>query len=279
MGPSGRLPTYREIAGPDLSGIGAQVAAQHARVTARLAGVRYVVAVASGKGGVGKSFVTARLGEALAAAGLTVGILDADVNGPTIPRLTGAARPVLRVAGGVVEPFVTAAGVRVFSAEFLVAPGEPVRWHAPQGDAFVWRGTLEAQALREMLSDVAWGVLDVLLVDLPPGPGRLEDLSDLVPGLAGVLAVTIPSGEALDAVRRALALSRERGTRLLGIVENLTGHRCPSCGHEHAAFPGDAGAQLSAEFAVPILGRLPIDPPEQVVRDLGRAVWARLEHP
>lgn len=277
------LPRYRDHAEPDRSGVLHQVAAQRERVTARLAAVRYVLAVASGKGGVGKSFVAARLASRLAAAGRRVGLLDADLNGPTAPRLTGAARPPVRPSrhpaepAATVEPAVTADGVRVFSAEFLAAPGEPVRWREPAGDAFVWRGTLEAGTVREMLADVAWGELDLLLVDLPPGPARLADLHGLVPRLAGVLAVTIPTPESLDAVRRALLLARERALRIVGVVENLASQLCPFCGHAHPAFAGDAGARLAAEFAAPLLGRLPFDPATAALDELAGAVWQALE--
>ena len=271
------LPTYHDLAEPDRSGILAQVQAQHARVAARLAAVRHVVAVASGKGGVGKSYIAASLARRLGSAGHAVGLLDADLNGPTAPRLSGAARPPVRPSDGSVQPAVTADGVRVFSAEFLAAPGEPVRWREPEGDAFVWRGTLEAGAVREMLADVAWGELDLLLVDLPPGPARLADLHGLVPGLRGVLAVTIPSLESLDAVRRALLLARDRGVPLLGVIENLVEHACPNCGQRHPAFEGDAGARLSAEFGVPLLAHLPFRPTDPELDRLAAAVWAAVE--
>ncbi|MEX0690814.1 MAG: P-loop NTPase [Gemmatimonadales bacterium] len=269
---AGRLPTYREVTGPDQSGIGQQVADQHARVAARLAEVRYLVAVASGKGGVGKSFVAAGLATAAVRGGWRVGLLDADINGPTAPRLAGASRPVPRVAQGSIEPAVTSAGVRLFSPEFLVAPGEPVRWREPEGDGFVWRGTLEAGLLREMLADVAWGPLDLLVVDLPPGPARLADLRGLAPGLAGVVAVTIPTAESYDAVRRAILLAQDRAIPLLGLVENMVAHVCPHCGQTRPAFAGDAGARLAATFAIPCLARLPFDPPTAAFDALADAV-------
>jgi ATP-binding protein involved in chromosome partitioning len=273
------LPSYRDLTDPDRSGILEQVGAQHARVAARLASVRHVVAVASGKGGVGKSFVAARLAERLAAGGRAVGLLDADINGPTIPRLLATAQPLNRSTAHGVEPAITAEGVRVFSAAFLAPPGEPVRWREPEGDAFVWRGTLEAGAVREMLADVAWGALDLLLVDLPPGPARLADLHGLVPGLRGVLAVTIPSVESLDAVRRSLLLARDRAVPLLGVVENLVGHRCGRCGELEPAFEGDAGAQIAAEFGVPLLARLPFKPSDAELGALTAAVRAAVERP
>jgi ATP-binding protein involved in chromosome partitioning len=271
------LPRYRDHVEPDRSGILDQVHEQHARVATRLAAVRHVVAVASGKGGVGKSYVAAQLARRLARTGRTVGLLDADLTGPTVPRLIGAGPPPIRVTGGAAEPAVTADGVRVFSAEFLAAPGEPVRWREPAGDAFVWRGTLEAGAVREMLADVAWGQLDLLLVDLPPGPGRLSDLHGLVPGLRGLVAVTIPSLESRDAVRRTLLLARERGVPLLGVVENMAAHVCPSCGDEHPAFAGEAGRLLAEDFAMPLLGRLPFGPSDAALDGLARTVWAGVE--
>jgi ATP-binding protein involved in chromosome partitioning len=271
------LPTYRDLAEPDRSGIPDQVGEQRVRVAARLAGVRHVVAVASGKGGVGKSYVAAKLAQRLAAAGRAVGLLDADLNGPTIPRLTQTAQPLNRSAADAIQPAVTADGVRVFSAEFLAAPGDPLRWREPEGDAFVWRGTLEAGAVREMLADVAWGRLDLLLVDLPPGPARLADLHGFVPGLRGVVAVTLPSDESLDAVRRSLLLARERGVPLLGMVENLVATVCPGCGGTHPTFVGEAGARLSAEFEIPLLARLPFHPSDGALDAMAASMWAAVE--
>jgi ATP-binding protein involved in chromosome partitioning len=271
------LPTYRDLPNPDRSGIPEQVGAQRGRVAARLAGVRHVVAVASGKGGVGKSYVAARLAQRLASAGRTVGLLDADLNGPTIPRLMQTAQPLNRSTADAIQPAVTADGVRVFSAEFLAAPGDPLRWKEPEGDAFVWRGALEAGAVREMLADVAWGELDLLLVDLPPGPARLADLHGFVPGLRGVVAVTLPSDESLDAVRRSLLLARERGAPLLGVVENLVGRRCRGCGAMEPLFQGDAGSLIAAEFEIPLLARLPFGPTDEEIAVLAAALWAVVE--
>lgn len=274
-----RLRGYHELTDPDRSGIGEQVAAQRQRVAARLAGVRRTVAVMSGKGGVGKSFVAAHLAIALRSRGLDVGLLDADLNGPTIPRLLTLPRQTVATTADGVRPATTAEGVRVFSMAFLMPDGDPLRWSGPAGDAFVWRGTLEAGALRELLADVAWGALDVLVVDLPPGTPRLDDLRELVPALSGVIAVTIPSAESLDAVRRALRAARDAGAPVLGIVENMAGHACRACGHEEPVFPGDAGAALAREFGVEILARLPFAPAPALVDELGAVVAGRLEAP
>jgi ATP-binding protein involved in chromosome partitioning len=274
------LPSYRDLTDPDRSGILDQVGAQRARVAARLAPVRHVVAVASGKGGVGKSYVAAQLAQRLAAAGRAVGLLDADLNGPTIPRLMRSAGPPVRRSADSVEPAVTPEGIRIFSAAFLTAPGDPVRWREPEGgDAFVWRGALEAGVLREMLADVAWGERDVLLVDLPPGPAGLADLHGLVPDLRGVLAVTIPSDESRDAVRRSLLLAQDRALPLLGVVENMAGRRCQKCGALEPLFKGNAGPQLAGEFGIPLLARLPFGPTDEDLDALATALWARVERP
>ena len=187
--------TYHDVAGRDRSGLAEQVGAQRDRVKRRLQSVERVVAVMSGKGGVGKSYVTAALacgakrswGKAVG-----VGVLDADLNGPTAARMLDASGPV-KVREDAVEPAVGNEGVLVFSMDLLLDEGQPLRWNEPAGDRFVWRGTLETGALREFLSDVGWGTLDLLLVDLPPGSAQIRDLAELVPDLAGAVAVTIPT--------------------------------------------------------------------------------------
>lgn len=253
-----RFRTYHEVQGEDRSALLGQVVAQRQRVAERLAGVKRVIGVMSGKGGVGKSYVTAGLARALGLQG-SVGVLDADVNGPTVARLLGAHGPV-RITDDA-HPVEGVDGVRVFSTDLLLEDDVPLRWRDPGSERFVWRGTLEAGALREFLSDVAWGVLDILLVDLPPGPAALDDLAQLVPELAGVLAVTIPSEESRRSVARSMAAAQAAGLRVLGVIENMSGYACPGCGEVHPLFPGDAGASLAEKFGVPLLGRVPFAPP------------------
>lgn len=256
--------TYHQVTGPDASGIGEQVAVQRERVRARLATVRRVVAVMSGKGGVGKSFVTARLAQALAAS-RRVGILDADFNGPTIPALLGANPSPFPLPRSGVEPARSAEGVRFISMAPLLDDGRPLQFHGPEADSFLWRGALEASALREFLSDVVWGELDLLLVDLPPGAQRFLELCDLLPQPPDVLTVTIPTPESRDAVRRALRGAVERGARPIGIVENMVGPQ----------FSGAAAEELSREFGVPVLGRIPWHPTPEVWNDLASRIGAR----
>src|SRR5436309_11466250 len=165
--------TYHQLTDPDRSGLAEQIGAQRKRVAERLAAVSRIVAVMSGKGGVGKSYVTAHLARALGRSGRGVGVLDADLNGPTIPRLlagaAGGARPAHADA---VEAAAGAEGVKCISMALLLRDGMPLAFRGPVAESFVWRGTLEAAVLREFLADVAWGALDFLLVDLPPGVQR-----------------------------------------------------------------------------------------------------------
>ena len=249
--------TYFDVEGPDRSGLAAQVGEQRRRVAARLQHVRRVVAVMSGKGGVGKSHLTAglALGAATRLAG-GVGVVDADLRSPTVARLLDA-HGSLHVDADGVHPVIGAGGVRVVSTEFLLDDASPLRWREPTHERFVWRGALEAGVLREFLSDVAWGTLDLLLIDLPPGADGAVDLADLVPGLAGAIAVTIPTEESGRSVRRALHAAVEAGIRLLGVIENFSGQRCGSCGTVGPLFPGDAGTRLSEELGMPLLGRVP----------------------
>lgn len=250
--------TYHDLTEPDASGLLQQVVAQRGRVAARLADVGRVIAVMSGKGGVGKSFVTAHLARACGRAGRAVGVLDADLNGPTAARLLEAPTTPLTVRDDAVLPAVAADGVRLISMAQLLEDGQPLAFRGPEAETFIWRGAQEVGALREFLSDIAWGQLDLLFVDLPPGIGRFADLVTLLPTPPAVLTVTIPTLESRDAVRRALRAAVERGAPALGIVENMVGDQ----------FPGDAADSLSAEFGIPVLARIPFHPPD--------AVWSEL---
>ena len=263
---------YRDIAGDGGSNIVEQVVAQQARLAARMAPIGASVAVVSGKGGVGKSSVTANLAGALVGRGLRVGVLDADLNGPSIGKMLGVRGQTLRVEPDGVHPAVSAEGIRVLSMDLLL-PGDdtPVVWDAPtQAEAHTWRGTMEGTALREFLADTAWGALDVLLIDLPPGADRLPTLLDLLPGLTGAVVVTIPSGVSHLVVRRAMTLARERGARLLGLVENMAGYVCPTCGTVGPLFEGPGAEALAAQHGLPFLGRVPFDPRLAAAADRGR---------
>jgi ATP-binding protein involved in chromosome partitioning len=250
--------TYHDLTEPDASGLFQQVVAQRGRVAARLADVGRVIAVMSGKGGVGKSFVTAHLARACGRAGSAVGVLDADLNGPTAARLLEAPKVPLAVRDDAVLPAIAVDGVRLISMAQLLEDGRPLAFRGPEAESFIWRGAQEVAALREFLSDIAWGKLDLLFVDLPPGLGRFEELASLLSTPPAVLTVTIPTPESGDAVRRALRAAIERGAAAIGIVENMVG----------AQFAGNAADALAAEFGIPVLARIPFHPQD--------AVWSGL---
>lgn len=252
--------TYHQLTDPDRSGLAEQIGAQRRRVAERLAGVRRIVAVMSGKGGVGKSYVTAHLARAFARAGHSAGVLDADLNGPTIPGLLGVSGARLTAHGAQVEPSIGTDGVRCVSMGQLIEDGAPLAFKGPAAESFVWRGAMEASALRELLGDVAWGVLDFLLLDLPPGMQRYLELCDILGHPPAVLTVTIPTPESRDAVRRAMRAAASRGSELLGIVENMVG----------GELKGSAGDELADEFSVVVIGRVPFHP--------AASVWDHIAH-
>jgi ATP-binding protein involved in chromosome partitioning len=241
---------YRDIVGDGGSNVVGQVGAQLERLRRRLASVRFIVAVVSGKGGVGKSTLTGGLACAFTLDGWRVAVLDADLNGPSMAKILGARGRRLEVTAGEVEPPAGALGVRVMSMDLLLpSDASPLVWDAPtQAEAHTWRGTMEANALREFLADTAWGTLDLLLLDLPPGTDRLATVVSLVPGLAGTILVTIPSDVSQLIVKKSITVARESGAPVLGLVENMAG-----------LFPGPDVPGLAAETGVAFLGAVPFD--------------------
>jgi ATP-binding protein involved in chromosome partitioning len=256
---------YRDIVGDGGSNITGQVAEQQARLRARLEGVRAIVAVVSGKGGVGKSSLTANLAAAWALEGRRVGVLDADLNGPTMATMLGVRGRRLVVGAEGVAPPEGALGVRVMSMDLLLPSDDaPLVWDAPtQDEAHTWRGTMEANALREFLADTAWGALDVLLLDLPPGTDRLATVASLVPALAGTIVVTIPSEVSHLVVRKSITIAAQAKAPVLGLVENMAG-----------LFPGRPGADLAREAGIPFLGSVPFDPALAAGADRGEPLVA-----
>ena len=256
----------------DESNVLGQVLAQRERVAARLAHIQRVVAVMSGKGGVGKSALTANLAAALAMQGRVVGVLDADIHGASAAAMLGARGQRVVIGENGARPAIGVADVRVMSMDlFLSDDDAPVTWRHPGGlaaDTYVWRGTLEANVLREFLADTDWGELDTLLIDMPPGADRFETLMRLVPNLSGALVVTIPSQVSHLVVRRAIAAARHAGARLLGLVENMAGLTDGEVTHE--LFPNGRGEDFAAEVDVPYLGRVPFDPQLARTTDAGR---------
>jgi ATP-binding protein involved in chromosome partitioning len=250
--------TYNEV-GSAGGTIPEQVIAQRERLGRRLAAIEHVVAIASGKGGVGKSALTANLAAELSRRGLAIGALDSDLNGPSLARMLGVVGARLGTSEDGIVPPEGAGGVRVVSMElFQEGADAPLRWRGPEGDGWVWRNVLETGTLRELLSDVAWGRLDVLLVDVAPGTDRIARLLDLVPDPAAVLMVTTPSEMARRVVARSLRLVRDARLRRVGVVENMTAWSCPECGARTELYE-PAGPSVEGEGAER-WGEIPFDP-------------------
>ena len=214
-----------------------------------LPGISNVIAVASGKGGVGKSTVAANFALSLARQGARVGVLDADIYGPSQPRMMGLAgqRPTTR-DGKSFEPLVNY-GVKVMSIGFLIDDEQPM----------VWRGPMVTQALVQLLGETRWGDLDYLVVDMPPGTGDIQlTLAQRVP-LSGAVVVTTPQEIALLDARKGLMMFRKVEVPVLGVVENMSVHVCPACGHQSHVFGAGGGKGMAERYGVPLLGELPLD--------------------
>lgn len=211
-------------------------------------GVRAIIAVASGKGGVGKSTTAVNLALGMAANGLRVGLLDADIYGPSLPRMMGLSGKPETADGKVLKPLVNY-GVKVMSMGFLVAEDTPM----------IWRGPMVMGAIQQMLRDVAWGELDVLVVDMPPGTGDAQlSLAQNVP-LAGAVIVSTPQDIALLDARKGLNMFKRVDVPVLGIVENMSYFCCPNCGHRSDIF-SHGGARAEADkLGVDFLGEIPLD--------------------
>jgi ATP-binding protein involved in chromosome partitioning len=211
-------------------------------------GVKNTIAVASGKGGVGKSTVAVNLAVALAQEGATVGLLDADVYGPSIPLMLGAEEQPGLIDNKIIPG--RAYGIAVMSVGYILDPEK----------ALIWRGPLVSQLIRQFLSDVQWGDLDYLVIDLPPGTGDVQlTLVQTIP-LSGAIIVTTPQDVALADAIKGLQMFREVKTPVLGIVENMSYFVCPHCGHVAEIFGSGGGERVANKYGVPLLGQIPIDP-------------------
>jgi ATP-binding protein involved in chromosome partitioning len=229
------------------------------RGVALLPKVRNIIAVASGKGGVGKSTTTANLALALAAEGASVGILDADIYGPSQPTMMGLGGRPESEDGQTMTPLENH-GVQVMSIGFIVEPNQ----------ALIWRGPMATQALDQLLRQTNWGDLDYLLVDMPPGTGDIQlTLSQRVP-LTGAVIVTTPQDIALIDAQRGLSMFEKVGVPVLGIVENMAVYCCPNCGHTEHIFGADGGRKMAEERGVPYLGALPLTMKIREQADSGR---------
>ena len=228
----------------------AQITAHAVQRTLKpLANVKNIVAVASGKGGVGKSTTAANLALAWAAQGAKVGLLDADIYGPSQPLMMGLAGAKPVSADGKHLTPLRAHGVEVMSIGFMIDQEQPM----------AWRGPMVTQALTQLLGDTNWGELDYLVVDMPPGTGDIQlTLAQRVP-VSGAVIVTTPQDIALLDARKGLKMFEKVEVRVLGVVENMSMHVCSQCGHVEHVFGSGGGARMAAQYGVQLLGELPLD--------------------
>ncbi|MHA1629845.1 MAG: Mrp/NBP35 family ATP-binding protein [Candidatus Heimdallarchaeota archaeon] len=237
---------------------------QKLKVMAALRDIKHVIVVASGKGGVGKTTVAVNIATSLATRGLKVGILDADITGPNVPKMVGLEdeRPAFDEKEKKILPLESTYGVKVISMEFLLQS---------KTDAVIWRGPLKMGAITQFLSDVKWGHLDYLIIDLPPGTSD-EPLSiaQLIPKADGVVIVSTPQEVALLDVKKSINFVRKVGLKVLGLIENMSGLICPHCHKEINIFGKDGGKKAAEEFNIPFLGAIPIDPAIVPLSDEGK---------
>ncbi len=224
-----------------------------------LPGVKNIIAVASGKGGVGKSTTAANLALALAAEGATVGVLDADIYGPSQPMMLGISGRPESVDGQSMEP-MSGHGLQVASIGFLVDPDQ----------AMIWRGPMATQALDQLLRQTNWKDVDYLIVDMPPGTGDIQlTLSQRVP-ITGVIIVTTPQDIALLDAKKGLTMFEKVGVPILGLVENMAVYCCPNCGHTEHIFGADGGKKMAEQYKLDYLGALPLNMSIREQADSGR---------
>jgi ATP-binding protein involved in chromosome partitioning len=221
-------------------------------------GVRNTIAVASGKGGVGKTTVAVNLAVSLARDGARVGLLDADITGPNVPLMMGTSSAHVTGTQGRVNPVVSH-GVKMMSIQYFLQADAPV----------IWRGPLIHSAIAQFLRDVEWGDLDYLVIDLPPGTGDAAlSLSQLIP-LSGAVIVTTPQEVSLLDARKAIAMFTKVNVRTVGVVENMSAFVCPDCGHEHDIFGSGGGSKIARELELDVLGRIPLEPAVRSGSDAG----------
>jgi ATP-binding protein involved in chromosome partitioning len=228
---------------------------QEKKLKLNLSKIKHKIAVMSGKGGVGKSTVTANIAMAFAMNGHKgkVGVLDADIHGPCIPKMLGLKGQTMKgVPNGLLLPVTSSLGIKAASMDFLLPNDE-----AP----VIWRGPLKMRLIQQFLSDIMWGDLDYLFIDLPPGTGD-EPLSvvQLIPDLDGTVIVTMPSEVSEAIVKKSVTFAKQAGVPIIGVIENMSGFVCPDCGAKIDIFKTGAGKRIARDPSVPYLGHIPIDP-------------------
>ncbi len=251
----------------DLRKVAPQVQAADLKVQMKLKSIKYKIGVVSGKGGVGKSFVSSNLAMALAASGRKVGIVDVDFHGPSVPKMLGVRGQMLTADDKGINPVIGPFGIKVVSIDFLL----------PRDDTpVVWRGAIKHTAIKQFLGDVNWGELDYLIIDMPPGTGdEALSVAQLVTGLTGFIIVTIPSEVSTLAVRKSINFARTVNTKILGVVENMSHFVCPSDGKRYYIFGEGKGKKMAEEMGVDLLGQIPLDPVIAEANDLGEPFFLK----
>jgi ATP-binding protein involved in chromosome partitioning len=227
----------------------------------RMGKIKHKIAIISGKGGVGKSTVTVNLAAAFAQKGFKVGVLDADIHGPSVPKLLGVEGQLVKYGPTGAFPVDGPLGMKIMSIDFFLPEQAPT----------IWRGPLKMRAIRQFLVDIIWGELDFLFIDLPPGTGD-EPLSiaQLMPEMDGVVIVTMPTGLSSSVVKKAITFAGKLNMPIIGVVENMSGFVCPHCGKKTEIFQSGGGKKMSEETGVSFLGSIPIDPKISVGADKGQ---------
>ena len=231
------------------------------QLRARMSKIKHKIAVISGKGGVGKSTVTVNLAAAFAKSGYSVGILDADIHGPSVPRLMGLSGQQVKLGPPGVFPVIGPLGIRVISIDFFL----------PEEIPTIWRGPLKMGAIRQFLQEIVWGDLDVLFIDLPPGTGDEPlTIAQFLPEMDGVIVVTMPSELSSAIVKKAITFALRLNMPIIGVIENMSGFVCPHCGTKTEIFQSGGGQKMAEESGVAFLGNIPIDPKVGADADQGK---------
>ena len=226
----------------------------------RMEKIKHKIAIISGKGGVGKSTITVNLATAFAMQGKRVGILDADIHGPSVPRLLGLEGKQVKASPAGAFPVEGPLGLKVMSIDFFLDTESPT----------IWRGPLKMRAIKQFLSEVVWGELDYLFIDLPPGTGD-EPLSiaQLLPEIDGVVIVTMPTQLSSNIVKKAITFAETLKMPTIGVVENMSGFVCPHCGKKTEIFGSGGGEKMANDAGVQFIGSIPIDPKVGLDSDMG----------
>lgn len=244
-----------------------QIPAADIKIQMKMKNIKYKIAVLSGKGGVGKSFVSSNLAMALAASGKKVGIVDVDFHGPSVPKMLGVRGQVLTADDNGINPVQGPFGIKVVSIDFLL----------PRDDTpVVWRGAIKHTAIKQFLGDVNWGELDYLIIDMPPGTGdEALSIAQLVPSISGAIIVTIPSEVSTLAVKKSITFVKTVNTKILGVVENMSYFMCPSDNKPYYIFGEGKGKKMAEDMGVSLLGQIPLDPKIAESNDSGEPFFLK----